>query len=143
MPSEKFEELIAGASKKDGYDEVILTPRSGDDGRDVIAIKKGVGSVKILGSVKRYAPNRPVRFDDVRALLGVLSAEPDSSKGMIVTSSNFPTGLPDNPKIKKFLPTRLELMDGRQLSEWLPSFVSDEVRDVVSRSDGGRVPFRP
>jgi restriction system protein len=35
-----WEEIIAGAYFKDGF-EVILTPRSGDDGRDVIAIKKG------------------------------------------------------------------------------------------------------
>ena len=40
---EKWEEIIAGAYKKAGFDEVTLTPRSGDYGRDVIAIKKGIG----------------------------------------------------------------------------------------------------
>jgi restriction system protein len=38
---EKWEEIIAGAYKKAGFEEVTLTPRSGDYGRDVIAIKKG------------------------------------------------------------------------------------------------------
>ena len=38
IPPERWEEIVAGAFKNDGYDEVILTPRSRDHGRDVIAI---------------------------------------------------------------------------------------------------------
>lgn len=45
-----WEELVAGAFSKAGYDEVVLTPRSNDHGRDVIATRHGVGCVKILGS---------------------------------------------------------------------------------------------
>ena len=56
MPYEKWEELIAAAFDRSGYDEVILTPRSGDHGRDVIAIKKGIGTVRIIDSVKAYKP---------------------------------------------------------------------------------------
>jgi restriction system protein len=56
LTSEQMEELVAGAFKKAGYDDVTLTPRSGDHGRDVIAIKYGVGCVKIIGSVKAYKP---------------------------------------------------------------------------------------
>jgi len=47
-----WEEIIAGAYKKAGFDEVTLTPRSGDLGRDVIAIKKGLGSVRVIDQVK-------------------------------------------------------------------------------------------
>ena len=36
----KWEEIIAGAYQRAGFDEVILTPRSGDFGRDVIANKR-------------------------------------------------------------------------------------------------------
>jgi hypothetical protein len=68
IPHEKWEEIVAGAFKKDGYDEVTLTPRSGDFGRDVIAIRRGIGRVKIIGSVKAYAPGNLVRYDDVRRL---------------------------------------------------------------------------
>ena len=80
LPPEKFEELIASTFDRAGYDEVILTPRSRDHGRDVIAFKHGVGCIKIIGSVKRYSRDNRVRHDDVRALLGVLSGEQDSSK---------------------------------------------------------------
>jgi hypothetical protein len=35
---------------------VTLTPRSGDHGRDVIAIKKALGFVRIIDQVKAYKP---------------------------------------------------------------------------------------
>ena len=35
-----WEEIIAGAYTKAGFEEVILTPRSGDYGRDVIAVNR-------------------------------------------------------------------------------------------------------
>ena len=100
LGSEKWEELVAGAFKKAGYDDVILTPRSGDHGRDVIAVKKGVGSVKILGSVKAYAPKNLVPYDAVRSLLGVLSADQTASKGIITTTSDFPPLIESDPSIK-------------------------------------------
>jgi len=53
LTPEQWEEMIAGAYHRAGY-EVILTPRSGDYGRDVIATTKGVGAVRILGSMKAY-----------------------------------------------------------------------------------------
>jgi len=47
-----WEEIIAGAYDRAGFDEVILTPRSGDYGRDVIAIKRGVGSIRIFDQIE-------------------------------------------------------------------------------------------
>jgi restriction system protein len=119
IPSDKWEEIVAGAFKKACFDEVILTPRSGDHGRDVIATKKGVLSIKIIGSVKAYKPGNLVRYDDVRALLGVLSGEVDASKGVVMTTSDFPPRIGDDPFIARFLPTRLELLNGEQLRQWL------------------------
>ena len=51
MPYEKWEEMVAAAFDCAGYDEVIFTPLSGDHGRDIIVIKKGIGSVRIIDSV--------------------------------------------------------------------------------------------
>jgi restriction system protein len=119
IPPEKWEEIIAGAFHKAGYDEVILTPRSGDYGRDVIAVKHGVGCIKIIGSVKAYRADRLVRHDDVRALLGVLSGEQNASKAIITTTADFAPGIKSDPIIRPFLPTRLELMNGKELRKWL------------------------
>ena len=83
---------------------VILTPRSGDHGRDVIATKRGVGCVKILGSVKAYQPGRLVTHDDVRALLGVLSGEMDASKTMLTTTSDFAPRIQEDPFIGRSCP---------------------------------------
>jgi restriction system protein len=119
VPADKWEEIVAGAFKRADFDEVTLTPRSGDHGRDVIAIKRGFGCVKIIGSVKAYAPGNLVPYDDVRALLGVMSGEQDVSKGIVTTTSDFPSEIADDPFIKPFLPTRLELVNGTELRQWL------------------------
>ena len=119
LPPEKWEEIIAGAFKTTQYDEVILTPRSGDHGRDVIATKRGVGCVKIIGSVKAYKPGNLVPYDSVRALIGVLQGEQDASKGIIMTTSDFPPKIEDDPYIAPFMPTRLELMNCEKLQQWL------------------------
>jgi len=126
LSASEWEELVAGAFKRDGYDEVILTPRSGDHGRDVIAVKRGVGCVKIIGSVKAYKPGHNVGYDDVRALLGVMSGERDVSKGIIATTSDFPPRIEADPFIAPFLPTRLELMNGDALRKWLAQLAADQ-----------------
>ena len=119
LTSDQWEELIAGAFHKAGYDEVTKTPRSGDHGRDVIAIKRGFGCVKILGSVKAYKPDHLVEYDAVRALVGVVTADQKASKGIITTTSDFPPLMEKDPSIAPFLPTRLELVDGKRLQQWL------------------------
>ena len=119
LSSTQWEEMIAGAFKEAGYDDVVLTPRSADGGRDVIAVKHGIGSIKVIGSVKAYKPGHLVTHDDVRALLGVLSAEPDASKGIVATTSGFAPRIKESPQFKPFMPTRLELIDGQQLQDWL------------------------
>lgn len=119
IPPERWEEIVAGAFKNDGYDEVTLTPRSRDHGRDVIAIKRGLGCVKVLGSVKAYAPGHLVSYDAVRALIGVVAMEQDASKGIITTTSDFPPLIETDPLIAPLLPTRIELVNGVKLQEWL------------------------
>jgi hypothetical protein len=56
LTPDQWEELVAGGFHEAGYDKVTKTPRSGDHGRDIIAIKHGFGCVKILGSVKGTSP---------------------------------------------------------------------------------------
>jgi restriction system protein len=113
-----FEEIIAGAYKRDGY-EVELTPRSGDKGRDVVATKHGLGSIRIFDQVKRYKISRPVTADEVRALVGVISMAPNVSKGVITTTSTFAPTLLDDEDIRRWVPHRLELRPRSVLLPWL------------------------
>jgi len=110
----KWEEIIAGAYHKAGFDEVILTPRSGDLGRDVIAVKHGLGTVRVIDQVKAYGPKHLVTADEVRALLGVLEAD-KASKGFLTTTSDFAPRLHDDILLKPFMPARLELINGKRL----------------------------
>ena len=121
----KWEEIIAASYEKHGFDEVILTPRSGDFGRDVVATKRGFWSVRIIESVKRYNPNHLVPADDVRALLGVLASDRNASKGVVSTTSDFAPMIKDDPFIKPHVPNRLELINGTQLIARLKSL--DEI----------------
>jgi restriction system protein len=114
IPPDKWEEIIAGAYKRARFDEVTLTPRSGDHGRDVIAIKKGLGSVRIIDQVKAFKPPNLVTADDVRALMGVLQGD-GASKGFLTTTTDFAPRLRADPLIVPFMPARLELVNGTAL----------------------------
>jgi restriction system protein len=111
---DKWEEIVAGAYKRSGFDEVVLTPRSGDYGRDVIAVKKGIGHVRIIDQVKAYKPGHLVTANDVRALMGVLQSD-GASKGFLTTTSDFAPKIKDDPLITPFIPARLELINGKGL----------------------------
>lgn len=114
----KWEELVAGAYSAQGW-AVILTPRSNDKGRDVIASRKDFGSIRIVEQVKAYGPANLVPANDVRALLGVLSLEPNVSKGIVTTTSDFAPGVYTDPEIQRFMPNRLELRPGSDLIRWM------------------------
>ena len=110
-----WEEIIAGAYQEAGFDEVILTPRSGDLGRDVIATRKGFWTIRIIDQVKAYAPDHLVPANDVRALLGVLQSDRNATKGLVTTTSDFAPRISEDPFIAPFIPNRLELVNGSSL----------------------------
>jgi restriction system protein len=78
----KWEELIAGAYREQGFD-VVLTPRSNDKGRDIIATSKGFGCVRYFDQVKAYRPGHVVTRNDVMAMVGELNAAGNVSKGIV------------------------------------------------------------
>jgi restriction system protein len=114
IPPRKWEEIIAGAYKKAGFEEVTLTPCSGDRGRDIIAVKRGLGRICVIDQVKAYNPNHLVTADEVRALMGVLHGD-SASKGFLTTTSDFAPRLRQDPLITPFMPARLELINGSML----------------------------
>ena len=124
IPPRVWEEIIAGAFHEAGFHEVVLTPRSGDHGRDVIAVRQGIGSVRILGSVKAYKPGHLITKEEVHALMGVVSVDPNASKGLFATTSDFAPRLLDDPRLAATVPHRIELMNGARLQEWLKSLAA-------------------
>lgn len=124
LEAREFEEFIATLIDKIGFEDVILTPRSGDKGRDVLATKKVHGiSILFAFECKRYAPNRPIGPDVARALLGVIThGQTQVTKGVLVTSSYF------SPATSSFILTEPKL-DGRDfngITEWLHEYKSKD-----------------
>jgi len=109
----KFEEFVAGSYKKMGWSDVILTPRSNDRGRDIIAVLPGQFSVRILDQCKAYSPNHKVTAEEVRAMLGVLSADRNASKAIVTTTASFAPGIESDPGLAPFIPHRLQLRSGK------------------------------
>jgi restriction system protein len=134
----KWEEIIAASYAESGwFDRVILTPRSGDGGRDIIAEKDGFGSIRFIESVKRFSPGRLVKADDVRALLGVIGGDPKVSKGIISTTSGFAPRIKEDPGIMQYVPTRLEMLDLPALIERMKLWGKVEKEVGMDREEGG------
>lgn len=110
-----FEELIAELLDRNGLD-VELTPPSGDGGRDVLAWANTLaGRHLYLVECKRYAANRPVGVEIVRALYGVVQAE-NATAGLIVATSEFTKGA---KQFQETIKHRMDLQGYEGLIEWL------------------------
>ena len=114
IPAYKWEEIIAGSYARAGFDEVILTPRSGDGGRDVIATIRGIGNVRVIDQIKAYKPSLLVTADDARALYGVLMLD-GAAKGFLTTTSDFAPRLTRDSLLGPIIPSRIELINGKML----------------------------
>jgi restriction system protein len=125
----KFEEFLAGAYKLYGWDAVTLTPRSGDKGRDVIAITSKMSAMRVLDQAKANSPTNLVSQNDVRALYGVLSKDLGATKGIITTTSDFAPGVAD--EFQKEIPYRLETKNGEQFLEWIRQILASQSADVL------------
>jgi len=120
LDAREFEGFVAALVERLGFEDVVLTPRSGDDGRDVIATKRVHGlAILCAFECKRYAPNRRVGLGTARALLGTIMHGPTrAAKGVLVTTSYFTSGA------RRFILTEPSL-DGKDfdgLVEWLKEY---------------------
>jgi len=122
----KWEEIIAGAYVQAGFDEVVLTPRSGDNGRDIVATKNGVGSIRIFDQMKAYKPGHLVTAEEVRALAGTVFAAGNVSKGIVTTTSDFAPRIETHDFVRGLIPYRLELKNRQTLLQWLSDLSQDE-----------------
>jgi hypothetical protein len=101
----EFEGFVAALVDRIGFEDVKLTPPSGDGGYDVIATHRFAGIPVVYAfECKHYAPQRKVGLAIVRALLGVIGTERvPAAMGVVVTTSTFTTGarklIVTNPKL--------------------------------------------
>src|SRR4028119_2002012 len=122
LGAREFEQFVATLIGKLGFESIVLTPSSGDGGRDILATKR-VNGIPIMFAFecKKYAPDRPVGPEIVRALLGTIRhpATP-ATMGVVVTTSTF------SPAARKFIVTESAL-DGKDFDgvvDWLKEYGS-------------------
>lgn len=88
MEPAQFEALVAELLEKLGYENVLVTGRTGDKGIDVSAklTLGGITSVKTVVQVKRYKTGNNISGSVIAQLRG--SAEVDQ-RGLVITTSEF------------------------------------------------------
>lgn len=64
--------------------------------------------------------------DDVRALIGVLHGD-GASKGFLPTTSDFAPKLQEDPLIVPFIPSQLELINGKMLLQRLEELAKNRL----------------
>lgn len=93
----QFEEFIAEVVENLGFSNIILTPPSGDGGRDVIASNEINGiPMTFFFECKKYAEGNKVQLDTLRSLLGTVAHHAtEANMGVLVTTSTFTKGCKD------------------------------------------------
>ena len=93
----QFEEFIAEVVDHLGFSNIILTPPSGDGGRDVIASNEINGiPITFFFECKKYAEGNKIQLDTLRSLLGTVAHHAtEANMGVLVTTSTFTKGCKD------------------------------------------------
>jgi HJR/Mrr/RecB family endonuclease len=122
LHARQFEQFIAALVEQLGFEDVVLTPQSGDGGRDVLASRRISGLRMMFAfECKKYAPENPVGPDIARALLGTIShASTRATQGVIVTTSSF------TPAAREFIITEPSLQgrDFDGIVDWLHEYAT-------------------
>jgi restriction system protein len=131
----QFEYLVADLLREIGYENVMVTKRSGDKGIDVIANLTigGITSVKTVIQAKRYAPLNKLNGAVITQLRG--SAEVDQ-RGLIITTSDFTKDGIDEAQAPNKMP--VSLVNGEKLIQLLIKYgvgVKSESLTVLSLDD--------
>lgn len=111
-----FEHVVGRLLGKLGYNNVIVTSRSADEGIDVVAdVVVGIMSLRTAIQVKRTAANvgRPV----VSQFRGDMLAMQDVDQGMILTTAGFTKGALEVARLPNTIP--IILINGDKLTELL------------------------
>jgi len=93
----QFEEFTAELLAQLGFTDVLLTPTTGDGGRDVIA-RRIIADIPItfFFECKKHAEGNAVQLDTLRSLLGVVAHRANEANiGVLVTTSHFTRGCRD------------------------------------------------
>ena len=75
--------------------------------------------------VKAYKPGHLVTAEEVRAMVGTITAAANVSKGIVTTTSQFAPKILQVDYVKALIPFRLELKGRDDLLAWLDQVATD------------------
>lgn len=108
-----FEDFVAEVLMFNGYSDVSVTGRSGDQGGDILA---KVGDANLVIQTKRYSIDRKVANNAVQEVLGAVGYY-GCEKGLVITNSLFTRSAKDLAEVNN-----IELIDRRILSEYIEKY---------------------
>jgi len=118
LPAAGFENLCQQLLREAGFEQVVVTGRSGDggiDGHGLLQVNPLV-SFRVLFQCKRYG--KPVQAEHVRNFRGAMQGR--AEKGIILTTSTF-TSNARQEAVRDGVPP-IELVDGEKLLEMFETF---------------------
>ena len=134
--SRVFEQLVAEVFRGFGY-EVILTKRTRDGGKDIIALIRKDGNVteKLLIECKHW--NNKINVDAVRNLIGVAASEQDLPTGVILATTSKFTPDAQKLRINPAIAIHLALKDYEEVLKWIREydairFTSDGIKQYLA-----------
>lgn len=125
-----FEQLTRALLDESGFEDVVVTGRSGDGGIDGYGRVRlqGLLSIPVVFQCKRYSLNHPVGPNDIRDFRGAMQSRAD--KGLFVTTSRFTKGAREEARRTNI---NIDLIDGNDLINLLRDLDMGvrEVKDYV------------
>jgi restriction system protein len=114
----QFEHVVKNLLEEMGYENVIVTKQTGDQGVDVVGtVQMGISTITEVVQVKRHKANIPRHIID--QLRGALPYH-DALRGTIITTGNFSKGCEQAALFRGAYP--ITLIDGERLLDLLINY---------------------
>lgn len=116
-----FQDFVAEILRFNGYSDVSVTGRSGDQGGDILA---KMGDTNLVIQTKRYSIDRKVTNGAVQEVLGAVGYY-GCERGFVITNSFFTRSAKDLAQVNS-----ITLIDRRVLSEYIEKYNAGKPADT-------------
>ena len=113
LDGNSFQSFLANVLGTNGYTDVYVTGKSGDQGGDIVA---SIGDQKFVIQVKRYSIDRQVTNKAVQEVMGAIAFY-NCDKGIVATNSYFTSSAKELAKINDVM-----LWDRMTISKFIENY---------------------
>lgn len=113
LDGNSFQSFLANVLGANGYSDVYVTGKSGDQGGDIVA---SFGDQKFVIQVKRYSVDRPVTNKAVQEVMAAIAVY-DCDEGIVATNSYFTSSAKELAKINDVV-----LWDRTTISKFIENY---------------------